>query len=539
MKNHTYFKIVFFIYAVALFINIGSFGVVESSDARYAEIAREMFVSGDFIHPNLLDVHHYHKPPLTYQITALGYKLFGVNAFGARFFLQIAILLQLVLIYLLTNQLFKNNQTALWATIIYMSYPLVLVSSRNLTTDAFLATFALWSIYSWVKYRKSGNIFYLYSFTVSLGMGFLTKGPVIFIVPVVFILFFNRIQKSKTSFNIHHVLAWLLFLGIALSWFVYLSIQNTDFMNYFLGRQTADRFAKNVFGRTEPFWYFIVFGPLVALPWFIPLIVLIKKQRKNFTKKSIYIALLMGCIIPLIFFSISSSKRILYILPIYSLMAILTAQLFSKISIEKSKIIYRILIGFLFVLCVAFSTALFINTGYIVPKVLSFISLAMILGMVGFNKTMRFNYKQKSMIISIITSIYLIVSSGVILSENQLKVNSPKPITDFIINEKLNDRNVLVYNTIKPSIAFGLNKSIISLYDGNSSLDRETQFEKGLEWKKYLIDMQNDKELQYLKEILKKPTVLLLYKEEPPEHLKWVLSYYENKVVMGKWNIYY
>ncbi|MDK2977322.1 MAG: hypothetical protein PWP52_17 [Bacteroidales bacterium] len=539
MKNHTYFKIVFFIYAVALFINIGSFGVVESSDARYAEIAREMFVSGDFIHPNLLDVHHYHKPPLTYQITALGYKLFGVNAFGARFFLQIAILLQLVLIYLLTNQLFKNNQTALWATIIYMSYPLVLVSSRNLTTDAFLATFALWSIYSWVKYRKSGNIFYLYSFTVSLGMGFLTKGPVIFIVPVVFILFFNRIQKSKTSFNIHHVLAWLLFLGIALSWFVYLSIQNTDFMNYFLGRQTADRFAKNVFGRTEPFWYFIVFGPLVALPWFIPLIVLIKKQRKNFTKKSIYIALLMGCIIPLIFFSISSSKRILYILPIYSLMAILTAQLFSKISIEKSKIIYRILIGFLFVLCVAFSTALFINTGYIVPKVLSFISLAMILGMVGFNKTMRFNYKQKSMIISIITSIYLIVSSGVILSENQLKVNSPKPITDFIINEKLNDRNVLVYNTIKPSIAFGLNKSIISLYDGNSSLDRETQFEKDLEWKKYLIDMQNDKELQYLKEILKKSTVLLLYKEEPPEHLKWVLSYYENKVVMGKWNIYY
>ncbi|MGC9375224.1 MAG: ArnT family glycosyltransferase [Bacteroidales bacterium] len=539
MKNHIYFKIVFFIYAVALFINIGSFGVVESSDARYAEIAREMFVSGDFTHPNLLDVHHYHKPPLTYQITALGYKLFGVNAFGARFFLQIAILLQLVLVYLLTNQLFKNNQTALWAVIIYMSYPLVLVSSRNLTTDAFLATFALWSIYSWVKYRNSGTIFYLYSFTISLGMGFFTKGPVIFIVPVVFILFFNRIKKSKTSFNIHHVMAWLLFLGIALFWFVYLSMQNNDFITYFLGRQTADRFSKNVFGRTEPFWYFIVFGPLVALPWFIPLIVLIKRQHKNFTKKSIYIALLMGCIIPLIFFSISSSKRILYILPIYSLMAILTAQLFSKISVEKSKIIYRILIGFLFVLCVAFFATLFMNTGYIIPKVLSFISLAMILGMVCFNKTMHFNYKQKSMIISIITSIYLLVSSGVILSENQLKVNSPKPITDFIINEKLNDRNVLVYNTLKPSIAFGLNKSIISLYDGNSGLDRETQFEKGLEWKKYLIDMKNDKELQYLKEILKKPTVLLVYNKELPEHLKWVLSYYENKIVMEKWNIYY
>jgi 4-amino-4-deoxy-L-arabinose transferase len=220
-------------------------------------------------------------------------------------------------------------------------------------------------------------------------------------------------------------------------------------------------------------------------------------------------------------------------------MAILTAQLFAKISLEKSKIIYRILFGFLFVLGVAFSATLFINTGYIVPKGLSFISLAMILGMLWFYKTMHFNYKQKSMIISIITSVYLIVSSGVILSENQLKVNSPKPITDFIINENLNDRNVLVYNTIKPSIAFGLNKSIISLYDGNSSLARETQFEKDSEWKKYLIDMTSDKELQYLKEILKKPTVLLLYKKEPPEHSEWILTYYKNKVVMGKWNIYY
>lgn len=539
MKNHLHFKIVFVIFAVALLINIGSFGVVESSDARYAEIAREMFLSGDFIHPNLLDIHHYHKPPLTYQITAMGYKLFGVNTFGTRFFLQIAILLQLVLVYLLTNLLFKNNQTSLWAVIIYMSYPIVLVSSRNLTTDAFLATFVLWSIYSWVKYRKTGIIYHLYFFTISLGLGFLTKGPVIFIVPVVFILFFNQNEKAKQSFNIHHVLAWLLFLGIASSWFVYLSFQDTDFMNYFLGRQTADRFSKNAFGRTEPFWYFLAFGPVIGLPWVILLPYLIKNQMKLFSKKSLYIALLMGCLIPLVFFSISSSKRILYILPIFSLMAILTAQLFAKISIERSKIVSIILIGFLLILVFAFSSTLFINTEFIVPKPLAFASIFIIPFIIWIHKSTRVNLKLKSIYVSLAISILLLIGSGIILSANQLKANSPKPVTDFILEKKLNNREILVYNTIKPSVAFGLNKSIISLYDGNRSLAREIQFEKNLHWKKYLINMNNETELQYLKQVIQEPTVLLLYKETLSENSEWLLNHYKNMEVMEKWTIYY
>lgn len=539
MKNNLHFKIIFIIYAIALLINIGSFGVVESSDARYAEIAREMFVSGDFVHPNLLDVHHYHKPPLTYQITTLGYKLFGVNAFGARFFLQIAILLQLILVYLLTNLLFKNNQTALWAVVIYMSYPIVLVSSRNLTTDAFLATFALWSTYSWVKYRKSGVIYYLYLFTIGLGLGFLTKGPVIFIVPLVFILFFNQTEKPKKSFSIHHILAWSLFLGIASSWFIYLSVQNTDFIDYFLGRQTADRFSKNAFGRTEPFWYFLVLGPVIGLPWLILLPYLVKNQIKLFSKKSIYMALLLGCLIPLLFFSISSSKRILYILPIFSLIAILTAQLFSKISFRRSRILYKIMLGFLLILVLAFLAALFIHSKFQIPKFLEIISLFIIPLIIWLCKTKNVNSKLKSIYASIIISVFLLISSGIILAANELKINSTKPVTDFIIQEKLNNRNVLVYNTMKPSIAFGLNKSIVSLYDVNSDLDRETQFENDLKWKKYLIDLNNYNEIQYLKQIIKEPTVLLVYKKNLPENLEWLLSYYKNTEIKEKWTIYY
>nr|WP_299032844.1 glycosyltransferase family 39 protein [uncultured Tenacibaculum sp.] len=538
MKNKLTFNIFFVIAAISLLINVGSYGVIESSDARYAEIGRAMHVSGDYMHPNLLDVHHYHKPPFTYQITALGYKIFGINAFGARFFLQLAVLLQLVLVYRLSFSLFNNKKTALWSAIIYFSFPLVLMSSRNLTTDAFLATFALLSIYSWVKYRQSGVIKWLYAFTLSLALGFLTKGPVIFIVPVIFILFYNRTEKSKRKFSIHHIAAWTLFLVIAGSWFAHLGYSNPAFLDYFLGKQTADRFSKNAFGRTEPFWYFLAFAPLVGLPWFLAFIYLLKDQKELLKTKTIHFAMLMAFVIPLIFFSISSSKRILYILPLYGLLAILIADLFSRINTEKIKTINAFILGFSGLILLTFIVAPFINTGMNFPYYLTIASCVVVIIVFILYKSKE-EVKFKPVLTSFVVTVFLLISASTILAKNELKVNASKPVTDFIINENLNSRDILVYNIRKSSIAFGLNKSIISLYDGHESLNRETQFETDKNWKNHLINLKDATELESLHGIVEKPTVLILYKKQLPERLDWLAKNYPNKKVMGKWTVLY
>ena len=59
--------------AAIFFVGLGSFGLVEPSDARYAEIANEMWISGDFVMPTLLGIPHFHKPPLIYWISGAGY----------------------------------------------------------------------------------------------------------------------------------------------------------------------------------------------------------------------------------------------------------------------------------------------------------------------------------------------------------------------------------------------------------------------------------------------------------------------------------
>ena len=539
MASTKLFNIFLLIAAIAILINVGSYGVTESSDARYAEISRKMFVSGDYMHPDLLDVHHYHKPPLTYQITALGYSLFGINSFGARFFLQIAILIQLILVFQLSKLLFSNEKTALWASIIYFSFPLVLISSRNLTTDAFLATFELLSVYCWVVYRKKGNTKWLYFFTISLALGFLTKGPVVFIIPVIFTLFFNTSEKAKHKINIHHLLAWLLFIAIAGSWFFYLVAENSIFLDYFLGRQTADRFSENVFGRTEPFWYFLAFTPLVGLPWFLVLLYLLKINKRLIKYRSTYLTLLLSCIIPLIFFSISSSKRILYILPIYSMLAILTAQLFTLTGEHKLKPIKYIVIIFILLVSASFIAAPLIDKIDLnLPISIAILGLLLILTTFIIFKKTALSGKSKLVTLTLITTVVLLITSSYVFSNNELKVNATKPITDFIKQQKLSDRNILVYNTRKSSIAFGLNKSIISLNNGHESLARETQFETSENWKKYLIDLKNDDEVNYLKQLLEQPTVLISNKKLA-SNTEWILNRYKNKKVMGKWTIYY
>jgi 4-amino-4-deoxy-L-arabinose transferase len=524
----------------ALYINSGSYGVVESSEARYAEISREMFISGDYLHPNLLNVHHYHKPPLTYQITAIGYRLFGVNTFGARFFLQIAVLIQMVLVYALAMLLFSSRKTALWAGAIYFSFPLVIVSSRNLTTDAFLTTFALCSIYAWVKYRMQQKRIFLYLFSLSLAMGFLTKGPVVLIVPLPFMFAFNWIEKSKNNLGIHHLFAGLLFAVVATSWYLHLIAQNPEFLNYFLGRHTVDRFAKDAFDRSEPFWYFIALAPAVGIPWLLILPVVLVIKRDTLKMKSIEGVLLIGIIIPLIFFSISSSKRLLYILPFYSLAALLTAHLLTRLSGKGSRNLSRVMLGYSLLVCVAFIAAMFFKTGYEIPEIFAIAGIIGIPLFICIYNSGLISTDSRPVVMSFLLSAFMIVGISELMASNEFKIKSSATVADFIFENQLENRPVLVYNARKPSIAFELNKSIISLYDGSKTLARETQFETDLGWKNYLINMEDEDEVASLKSMLKKqPTVLLDYRKRLRAGAIWLRKYYDNRKRFENWDVYY
>lgn len=527
--------------SVVLLMTAGSYGVIETSDARYAEIGREMFLSRDWLHPNLLGIHHYHKPPVTYQITALGYDLFGINAFGARFFLQIAIVLQMLLVYLLTLQFSQQQKTALWSTAVYFTFPLVLAASRNLTTDTFLTLFVLFSIYAWVRYRKSGKYIWLYLFTIALGMGFLTKGPVVFIAPTIFALLYNRLEQSKHDWSWHHLAAWIFFLIIAASWFVYLAIDNPAFWGYFIGRQTVDRFSHNVFNRSEPFWYFIVLAPLLGMPWLLLLPWLTRKTKLHFSTKNIESILLLAVLIPLFFFSVSTSKRILYILPLYPLLAVVIALLLEKLPKASEKTLLKSITVYALLLFTVLAVAPWMPGKIIFPAYLTIISVLLSITLLWFiraNNNMQ--TKSKSILITFVTAIYFLLTATALFSHSVYSFKIATPVAKWLKSSHLENSEILVYNERLPSLAFELNHPIISLYDGDRSLNREVQFEKDTKWRAYLYNISQENGQKRLADYLQdKKSVLVLYKQTLPKKQHWLQTIYTHTKHIGPWLIHY
>ena len=67
-----------------LFLQLGSRGLGEPDEGRYAEMGREMLVVGDWMVPRLNGVPHYAKPPWIYWCVASGLRVAGLNEWGAR-----------------------------------------------------------------------------------------------------------------------------------------------------------------------------------------------------------------------------------------------------------------------------------------------------------------------------------------------------------------------------------------------------------------------------------------------------------------------
>ncbi|HKC88751.1 MAG TPA: glycosyltransferase family 39 protein, partial [Blastocatellia bacterium] len=74
-----------FLCAVVFFYGLGRLPFIGPDEPRYAEVAREMYATGDWITPRLGGIKWFEKPALTYWLLAAGYALFGENEFGARF----------------------------------------------------------------------------------------------------------------------------------------------------------------------------------------------------------------------------------------------------------------------------------------------------------------------------------------------------------------------------------------------------------------------------------------------------------------------
>ncbi|TGE14066.1 ArnT family glycosyltransferase [Hymenobacter elongatus] len=546
LSSRTWLWLFVLVLGAGLLLGLGSWGVVESSEARYAEIGREMLVSHDWLHPRLLGIQHFHKPPLTYWLTAAGLALAGPTATGARLLSVLAVLAQVVLVYGLGRLLFSGNgRHALAAAVVYGTLPVVLISALNVTTDAYLMTLELAAAYGVLRYLHGGGWRWFYLFWVGLGLAFLTKGPVGAVLPLmVAVSFYFRQSRPRLPFTWHHALGLGLLLLIGVSWYIYLVVENRELMRYFLWNQTAERFANaGAFKRAKPWWFYLVLVPVGSLPWVVALLVQLVRTRWAEVPRQWRNVLIFWVVVPLGFFSLAQSKLLLYLLPIFPGIALLTVYYLGRLTdaalyrwyVAMSSVLGLLLAGLCMLPALSVALALPVEISPLTPLWPAAGTVALVLQQVLWDEV---RVAPRLLVLTVIFALTLLITAKPLLRQNQLASGGTRPVAEWLRARHLDQGLVLVYDEMLPSLAFELHKLPITLRHDNDDLKRETQFERTNDWQKVLVDMNDPAQDAYLKSLLAQHPVLLV-RGELEDYRAWMLPYFPQQEHLGPWTIYY
>lgn len=217
---------------------------VDTSEPRYAEIARLMAASGDWITPWFEPgVPFWGKPALAFWTQALAIRLFGLSEFAVRLPSWLAMLGVLALVHACGRRL-HGEQAARWATLIFATMLLPFASAGAVLTDPFLALGMTLSMVSFLLAPIDPRPLWRYGFFVGLAIGLLAKGPlapVLVAGAVVPWMLWHR--NSRTYLR---ALPWAggaaLTLMLALPWYIAAEIKTPGFFQYFIVGEHILRF---------------------------------------------------------------------------------------------------------------------------------------------------------------------------------------------------------------------------------------------------------------------------------------------------------
>ncbi len=307
------------------FSHLGSYGLWEPDEARYAEIAREMLQRGSAIVPHLNYVAYVEKPPLLYWLTALSFRVFGISEFAARFPVAMSALVGVAATYYFVMRSFGRRH-ALVAGAVLATTPLYAVMAQVLTTDMMLTAFVTIATFAfYLHWRDSGDgARWCWIAYVAMGFGVMTKGPVGAALPILTLsIFLAWNRELRGAIKNFHVLPGLMIAGaIAAPWFLAMSAIVPGYFDfYFVGEHLRRAFISD-YSHGEPFYFYLPVIALGLLPWsmLVPFLTW-RAMPQNPARRFCLVA--AG--VTIVAFSCSSAKLIPYILPAVPPLVVLIA----------------------------------------------------------------------------------------------------------------------------------------------------------------------------------------------------------------------
>lgn len=260
--------------ALVLFlVGLGRPPLWEPDEGRYAEIAREMLRSGDYITPYNNFVRYFEKPPLVYWLTAASLKLLGTNEFAVRLQAAVASVGQVAITGALAEQMFGATTGVIAGLALALS-PLFFAFARFATPDpalAFFITAALACFYFSVRWSDASTDIsakWMLGAAAMLALGTLTKGPVALLLGgTIAILWLLQEGWHRAVFRVPWLRAAGVYLGLTLPWFIAVARQNPGFVSFFIIHEHFQRYLESTEHSWGP-WFYIPITIAGTWPWF-------------------------------------------------------------------------------------------------------------------------------------------------------------------------------------------------------------------------------------------------------------------------------
>jgi 4-amino-4-deoxy-L-arabinose transferase len=334
-RSYIFLLLLFFIFAYLL--PLGSRHLVVPDETRYAEIPREMIVSGDWIVPHINGARYFEKPVLGYWIHAASLLLLGENNFAVRLPSALAVGLTAVLIYILVYRMGreigeKKEPAAALAALIYLSSFLVFGIGNTAVLDSLFtcmitATITAFYLATEAQPGSRKEKIMLLLAGISCGLAFLTKGFLAFAIPVLALAPFLIWQRRYLELFRMSWLPILVAIVVVLPWGLAIHFREPDFWHFFIWNEHFRRFLSDTADHRQPIWYFFLTAPPVFLPWIFIVPAAFTGIRKFYrtsgAKGRLLRLSLCWFTLPFLFFSVSEGKLLTYILPCFPPFAII------------------------------------------------------------------------------------------------------------------------------------------------------------------------------------------------------------------------
>jgi len=346
MKN---FKQVLILVGLSyLFFMLGNsiINLTNPDEVFYTLTAKEMIQQKTWMTPYLFGQPQFEKPIMTYWFLRLGFDMFGVTNFGARFFPSLFAIIGVLAVYWLSLSAYKENKKAFICALVLMSSGLYVGLGRTVFTDMIFTVFILLSLASFYwgyinPARKNPAIILFYIFSA---LAVLTKGPLGLLIPFLIVLMFLGIKKDlKFIFCGSSIWGLLLFSLIALPWYMLMISKYKDgFIREFFYNDHIRRVLEAEHKRNDNWYFYPLSAVFCMFPWSVFVsasLFWLPKWLKDRKTQPVYLFLFCWVAVVFVVFQSAHSKLVSYIFPMFPALAMLAGDLiYNAVNSNKRKI---------------------------------------------------------------------------------------------------------------------------------------------------------------------------------------------------------